>query len=187
MKSINYILKGFGYYGPNDFLTTVFKVFYMEKINWILVFTAVMGTLRTLSKDYLGLDAAVFLAFIFLICAEIWTGTKVSVSIKGERIQSRKMGRMILKIGVYSSILYVLHTFSSKMISPTVLGLGVNPWEWLYYVSFTFIVFQLIVSWLENLGALGYLEAKGLVGIVLRKFNRWFEFDGSKNPDRNEG
>lgn len=187
MKSINYILKGFGYDGPTDFYTTVFKVFYLEKANWVLVFTAVLGTLRTLTKDFLGLDATVFFAFIFLICAEIWSGTKVSVTIKGERVQSRKIGRMILKIGVFASILFVLHTFASKMVAPTVLGLEVNPYEWLYYVVFTGIVFQLIISWLENLAALGYSEARGLVGVILRKFNKWFEFDGSKNPDKNEG
>jgi hypothetical protein len=187
MKSINYILKGFGYENGADFFTTVFKIFYLEKSTLVLILTTILGTIRVFTKDYLGLDALVFVAFMFLIGAEIYSGTSVSIRKKGERIQSRKMGRMLLKIGVFASILFVLHTFSARMVSPTVLGLSVNPYEWLYYVTFTGIVFQLIISWFENLAALGYSEAKGLVGIILRKFNKWFEFDGSKNPDKNEG
>jgi hypothetical protein len=34
------------------------------------------------------------------------------------------------------------------------------------------IVFQLVISYLENLGNLGYKEAKGIAGIVLRRYNK---------------
>lgn len=186
MKTINYLLQGFGYDDTHDLSTTLFKMFYIDKGNILLLLSAVLGTIRLFTENYLGLDIAVFIALIFLVCAEVWTGTKVSVQKKGERIKSRKMGRMIFKIGVFASILYVLHTFSSKMTPPTVLGLEVNPYEWLYFIVFTGIVFQLLISWLENLGALGYSEANGLLGIILRKYNKWFEFDGTKNPDKNE-
>ena len=186
MKKINYVLQGFGYDDSQDFLSTIFKIFYIDKSHILLFLSALLGTFRIFTKDYLGLDFAVFMALIFLIVAEVWTGTKVSVLKKGERIQSRKIGRMLLKIGVFVSILYVLHAFSSNMKSPSVLGLEVNPYEWLYYIVFTGIVFQLLISWLENLASLGYSEANGLVGIILRKYNKWFEFDGTKNPDKNE-
>ncbi|MFA9191120.1 phage holin family protein [Flavobacterium sp. FZUC8N2.13] len=186
MNILDYLLKGFGYENKHDFATTVFKILYVDKSAVLLFLSGCLGTIRLITKDFLGLDAAVFFSLIFLVCAEVWTGTKVSVKIKGDRVQSRKIGRMILKIGVFTSILYVLHSFSSKMECPTVLGLEVNPYEWLYYVVFTSIVFQLVISWLENLAALGYSEARGLIGILLRKYNKWFEFDGTKNPYKNE-
>ena len=69
------------------------------------------------------------------------------------------------------------------MKNPIVLGLEINPFEWLYYVFFTGVIFQLIISYLENLASLGYNEAKGIIGIILRKYNKWFEFDGTKNAD----
>jgi hypothetical protein len=186
VKEINYLLKGFGYDDGQDLFTTLFRIFYVDKASVLLFLSAALGTFRVFTKDFLGLDVAVFMALIFLIIAEVYTGTKASMKKRGERIKSRKMGRMIFKIGVFASILYVLHTFASKMQSPTVLGLEVNPYEWLYYIVFTGIVFQLLISWLENLATLGYSEANGLVGIILRKYNKWFEFDGTKNPDKNE-
>ena len=78
----------------------------------------------------------------------------------------------------------MLHAFSSKMKAPSVLGLDVNPYEGLYSIGFTGVVFQVLISWLENLASLGYSVANGLVGIILRKYNKWFEFDGTKNPDK---
>ena len=80
---------------------------------------------------------------------------------------------MILKIGVYINILFLLHTLASRTKT---LSLGdsfeINPFMWLYYTVFTAIILQLVISYLENLGSLGYKEAKGLVGIILRKYNK---------------
>ena len=111
------------------------------------------------------------------------TGLKVALNKKGERVRSRKIGRMILKIGVYMQILLVLYTFSSKIETKTIFGFEVNPFDWLYYIVLAGIIMQMVISWLENLSALGYNEAKGLHGIILRKFNKWFEFDGTKDGD----
>jgi hypothetical protein len=56
---------------------------------------------------------------------------------------------------------------------PSVFGFEVNPFEWLYYAFFSGIIFQVVLSYLENL-SLGYSEAKGVLGIILRKYNKWF-------------
>lgn len=183
MGQIKYMLKGFGYESVNDFLTTNFKIFYIQNYQLALTFTGILGTIRTFSESYLGLDLLVLSVFVLLIIAETRTGMKVALKKKSQRIQSRKIGRMLLKIGVYIFILFMLYSFSSRMKNPTVLGLEINPFEWLYYVFFTGVIFQLIISYLENLASLGYNEAKGIIGIILRKYNKWFEFDGTKNAD----
>ena len=90
---------------------------------------------------------------------------------------------MILKIGVYVGILFMLFTFANKTKTIDFIGFDVNPLGWLYYAVFVGITFQLVISYFENLGNLGYKEAKGLAGIVLRRFNKWFEFDGEKDGD----
>jgi hypothetical protein len=182
-ERINYVLAAFGYRGVEDFKHTVFKMMYSgEKSMWIKI-SAGLGTFRLVLFDFTGLDVVVFFAFVFLIMAEFQTGLKVALIKKKEKFQSRKFGRMILKISVYVLLIGMLHAFANRFRVPEIYGLEVNPFIWLYYVVFIAIVVQLVVSWLENLGQLGYKESKTLAGIILRRFNKWFEFDGEKDND----
>lgn len=186
MKAVNYILQGFGYLDFNDFQTTLFKVGYMGSNKLFLLFSISsisLGTFRELVKVSTGLDLFFWGAFIFLIIAEWQTGMKVDMLKRGNKFQSRKFGRMLLKIGVYFAILQMLFTFSVQTRTLEFIGFEINPLGWLYYVVIVAIVFQLFISWLENLGNLGYKEAKGIAGIVLRRYNKWFEFDGTKDGD----
>jgi hypothetical protein len=176
MNNLRFMLKGFGFKSIGEFTCSVFKLQAPG-----IAASAALGALRMFIKGYTGLDFVVFLAFVVLIIAEFQTGLKVSMQVKGERFKSRKFGRMILKIGTYVMIISVLHAFASKMSMPVILGFDINPFMWLYYTVFMAVVFQLFISWMENLGCLGYKETKTIAGFVLRKFNKWFEFDGTKD------
>jgi hypothetical protein len=176
MKRIKYLLNGFGFQSVSDLRGSLLKIDLPG-----LSFSAALAAIRLTINHTTGLDAMVFLAFVLLIAAEFQTGIKVSMKIKGERFKSRKFGRMILKIGIYILIIILLNSFSSNIKTPVVLGFDINPFQWLYYTVFMAIVFQLFISWMENLGCLGYKETKTIAGFVLRKFNKWFEFDGTKD------
>lgn len=182
MKNLNYLLQGFGYVDAHDFVTTIIKTTTPKMIVAMSFTSLTLGTIREFIEVNLGLDIVVLGVFVFLIVAEWQTGMKVSVR-KGNKIKSRKIGRMILKIGVYITILFMLYTFAEKTKSIEFQGFEINPMGWLYYAVFVGITFQLVISYFENLGNLGYKEAKGLAGIVLRRFNKWFEFDGEKDGD----
>ena len=177
-------MQGFGYFDSYDFYTTLFKV-NSVKLTILTGITSVsLGSIRMTIEECIGLDVLVLGCFVWLILAEWQTGLKVARLKKNEKFQSRKFGRMILKIGVYINILFLLHTFASRIKTLTFGEMfEVNPFMWLYYTVFTAIMLQLVISYLENLGSLGYKEAKGLVGIILRKYNKWFEFDGQKDAD----
>jgi len=183
MKNIDYILKGFGYENLTDFKTTVFKLYYFNCATCLSVLAGIAGSVRMFLEKSLGLDILVTGVFVLLIIFEMQTGIKASVIKHNQKIKSRKVGRMLLKIGVYICILFMLHTLASRMKFPSIYELNLNPFMWLYYTVFIGIVFQLFISYLENLSTLGYAEARGLVGIVLRKYNKWFEFDGTKDAD----
>lgn len=183
MKLLNYILQGFGYIDWHDFQTTIFKAYYIGNVKLWITLSFSLGTFRELVKVSTGLDVLFWGAFIFLIIAEWQTGMKVDMFKRGKKFQSRKFGRMLLKIGVYFSILQMLFTFSTQTKTIDFAGFEVNPLGWLYYVVLVAIIFQLVISWLENLGNLGYKEARGIAGIVLRKYDKWFEFDGTKDGD----
>ena len=183
MKAVNYILQGFGYLDLQDFQTTIFKAWYIGNIKLWITLSISLGTFRELVKVSTGLDILFWAAFIFLIIAEWQTGMKVDMLKRGNKFQSRKFGRMLLKIGVYFAILQMLFTFSTQTKTIDFVGFEINPLGWLYYVVLVALVFHLFISWLENLGNLGYKEARGIAGIVLRKYDKWFEFDGTKDGD----
>lgn len=184
MKTINYILQGFGYHNAQDFYSTVFKFAYLSDMKIFISTSLILGTIREFTIVSTGLDIVFWCAFLFLIIAEWQTGLKVDIIKRGQKFQSRKFGRMILKIFVYITIISVLHNLAENTKRVVIEDFELNPFGWLYYVVVVAITFQLVISWFENLGNLGYKEAKGLSGVVLRKYNKWFEFEGQKNGDK---
>lgn len=184
-KTFDYLVQGFGYLDGYDLLTSLNKMSTIKLTMFAAITSISLGTIRAMIENAIGLDIVVIGGFVWLILAEWQTGLKVARTVKNEKFQSRKFGRMILKIAVYINILVLLHAFATRTKT---LSLGdffeVNPLAWLYYTVFIAIMLQLLISYLENLAALGYKEAKGLVGIILRKYNKWFEFDGEKDGDK---
>ena len=179
IKDIEYLLDGFGFVSARDFMVSTFKLMYIDNTKLLVFLSAVLGMVVKLT----GMEAPVMAAFVLLVCAEFWTGIKVARKVKGEKIKSRKLGRMFLKIGVYMFILGIIHTFATFIKIPEVMGFPLNPFVWLYYAVLVGIIFQFIVSYLENLGLLGYQATKTLAGTALRKLNEYFEVDGTKNND----
>lgn len=181
---LTYLIQGFGFKNIPDFIESTFTVAVNPVFKKTVITTSmILATLMTWIEQVTGLHFFVILAFIYLICAEFQTGLKVAVLRKGEKFKSRKFGRMIAKIGVYVMIILTLNQLSSHLDAPVMFGLSINPFVWLYYTVFIMIVFQLVISYLENLSALGYKEMKGILGFLLRKYNKWFEFDGTKDGD----
>ena len=187
MKHFKYILNGFGYESTRDYLNACAGSFInSNKVELKLFFIAIASFIRLFMHNYIGIDVPVFFAFVFLISAEFYTGIKVSVKIEKKKIKSRPIGRMLLKIGTYVMILGIINVFAKSIVVPEVFGIPLNPFSLLWYAVFVGIIVQLIISWFENLGCLGYKETKTLAGFILRKYNKWFEFDGSKNNSLNE-
>lgn len=182
----NYLLQGFGYRTIHDFMTTVFKGFYLFDLKIYLAVSIGLGTIREFIVVSSGLDIVFWIAFVFLILAEWQTGIKVDLIKRNKKFESRKFGRMILKISVYISIFVMLNQFALSTKKLVFEGFELNPFGWLFYVVVTAITFQILISYLENLGNLGYREAKGIAGIVLKKYDKWFEFSGESNGDKIE-
>jgi hypothetical protein len=181
LELINFIFKGFGFVNVSDFYYSTFKVVsspaFLKKTAAV---STVLATLFTWVEQSTGLDILVVAVFLWLIIAEFQTGLKADIIKRGERFKSRKFGRMLLKCAVYVILLSALHILAERFDIPPVFGIDINPFMWVYYFFFVAIVLQLLISYLENLSVLGYSEVRGLRGALLRKFNKWFEFDGTK-------
>lgn len=173
MTKLNYILQGFGFRDFKDLLHSSFgHTFSMPFIKIDVIMSLLFATIHFL----FGFNHLFLTAFVILLIFEWITGTAASYRRK-EKHESRKIGRMLLKICVYLVIIYILHTFSANADFPTLGEFEFDPFHWLYWVVLIAIIWQLIVSLLENLDSLGFKFAKVLLRIINKKFYKTFDID----------
>ena len=169
MRTVNYILEGFGFLNYADFKKSAFGYMDSDKI---LLSSGIVGGLSALADgihNVFGINHTFFIAYAVLIIFEWLTGVAASTK-KGELHSSRKLGRMLLKISVYSVPIYLFNTFSKNFQFPEIAGFEFDPFAWLYYVVLVVIIWQLFVSLLENLASLKYKYASVLLKIINKKF-----------------
>jgi phage-related holin len=178
MRIINYFFKGFGFMSLDDFLKSAFGFIYTStsiiKIDLILafIFSAV--------SFLFGFNHLFLIAYVVLLVSEWYTGVQASLK-RGERHESRKFGRMILKIATYLVPIYILNTFAKNSDFIKIMQLEIDPFSWLYWAVLLGIIWQLLVSLLENLDSLGVRYAKTLIRIINKRFYKQFELDDTDN------
>lgn len=165
MKIWSYILEGFGFANSLDFNKSL-TGYVNEKIVYSI---ALISGFASLSESIFGVNAIFMTAYALLIIFETLTGIQASKK-RGEKLESRKMGRMILKLGVYSSIIILLNLFKDNVSFPVMMDFELNPFNWLYWTTLLVIIWQLLISLLENLDDLNFRFAKVLLQIINKKF-----------------
>ncbi|WP_027391775.1 phage holin family protein [Aquimarina latercula] len=170
MKTLNYILQGFGFINYADFKTSSFG-FMSDKI---INLAAIGAVITSITTEIFGITPFFSIAYVVLIIFEWQTGLRASLK-RGEKHESRKLGRMILKVATYTIPVYVLNTFQKEVVFPSVLGYEIDPFVWLYWTVLLVIIWQLLVSLLENLDALGYRYASTLLKIINKQFYKHFD------------
>ncbi len=177
MKTVNYYLQGFGFVSTKDYIASTFGYMASAKaITWSSYFALA----STFLQDYLGFGLMVFSAFVALNIFEFRTGIKASKKL-GKPILSRKMGRMFLKVGTYLAIIWMLHSFKKGFDFPKIMEFELNPFPILYWAFIAGIIYQLFKSLLENMNTLGWKEAGGALGFVMKKLNTIFEDESNSS------
>lgn len=173
ISTANFCSQGLGYDSIKEMSESLFHV---SSIKNIFIAGASLGSVAALTEEYLGVSFIVYIFFMLLIIAEIWTGILASRK-RGIKIQSRKGGRMIVKMGIYTLIIGGLYQLSLGIKAPEIpiLSIEVNIWTWVYYISLNMIIFQLLISVLENLSDMGYKETSKIVSVLNRLLSKWFE------------
>lgn len=178
MKIINYILDGFGFKNFDEFNTSTFGFLNSSVIKWDII----LGTLISSVSFLFGFNHLFLFAFAVLLVFEWFTGVKASLK-RGENHSSRKFGRMLLKIATYLTPIYILNTFAANSNFPVIMGYEIDPFLWLYWVYLLGVIWQLLVSLLENYKCLGYKWADVLLKIINKKFYNQFDLkDDNQNP-----
>lgn len=172
-EHLNFQWNAYGFKDSVDFLESTF---HMSAIKMILLSSITLGTVALKFEAIMGIVPIVYAVFVILIFLEFGTGIKASLK-AGKKIQSRKWGRMIVKISVYSMMLGFINILSVHVGNINLKVIQINIYEWLYYIVFNMIVIQLIMSIFENLTKLGYKETSRVFRVVAKRFEKWFELD----------
>lgn len=178
---MKYYLQGFGFKDVSDLKGSLLIV--PTPLSAILA--SIVGVLNILFGWITVADIAGGVLLFILICAETHSGILAAKKERGEKFRSRPAGRMILKVGIYLFILFIIRAFAEVINPPSVLGYDLNPFLWLYFTVFCWIVVQFLGSFAENLAALGYKEASGLLGIFTRFMSKYVDVDRKKGDESN--
>lgn len=173
------LLKSLGFDSVQDFVHSTFRLLESDNYKAWSVASAIGGLITFLT----GLKSYVLFFFVVLIIFEFWTGLRVSMKIRKQKIQSRKMWRMFIKICIYVFLLTIINGLSKQVDVPKIGGFEMNPLVWLYYAVFVGIIFQLVVSVLENLANLGYKETSKLIGPIIRKTSSFIDYDNKQREE----
>ncbi len=165
MKIINYYLQGFGFASGKEYIASTFGFMASSKV---ITWSGLVALASTFLQDYLGFSFMVFSAFVALNIFEFSTGVKASKK-RGEKVESRKMGRMFLKVGTYITIIWMLHSFKNGFDFPEILEFELNPFPILYWAFIAGVIYQLFKSLLENMNALGWKEAGGALARIIHQ------------------
>ena len=174
MRMINYFLKGFGFVSLHEFLKSAFGFIYTSTP--IIKIDIVLALIFSTVSFLFGFNHLFLIAYVVLLISEWYTGVQASLK-RGERHESRKFGRMILKIATYLVPIYILNTFAKNADFIKIVDIELDPFAWLYWAVLLGIIWQLLVSLLENLDSLGVRYAKTLIRIINKKFYKQFELD----------
>lgn len=164
MKTINFILDGFGFKNWLDFKVSTFGFVALKTTK----IASILASIMVFIQDTFGFSHKFLIAYVILIVGEWSTGVLASYK-KGQLHESRKLGRMLLKIAVYSLIIYIPNTFQKEAHFPEVFGYEIDPFIWLYWIVLFVIIWQLLISVLENLSTLGFKFAEVLLKVINKK------------------
>ena len=180
IKILEFILAAFGFSNWYEFKESTFGFIMSLKI---ISLSALFATVSTVINDVFGFSHLFLVAYILLLIFEYLTGVIASIKRK-EKHESRKLGRMLLKIAVYLVPIYILNTFQKEVEFPSIADYEIDPFKWLYWTVVLVIVWQLIVSLLENMEQLNFKYAGILLKIINRRFYKKFELEEEEKKSK---
>lgn len=177
MKKILFLAQqqweGFGYEGFADFWHSSF---HPKSLHVVSLISGWLAFLAVPFEEWIGMKPIVYLAFITLGVIEFITGIKAAIK-ERKKIKSRKISRMIIKLGTYTVLIALMNIFKNHLEIPSVAGIEVDIYSWIYYAIVNLVVIQLLISVLENFGRLGFAETNMITKFLYAKLRQWFDVD----------
>jgi hypothetical protein len=172
MKNLlNIFIKDFGFGSLSELYKSSFGLALKKPV---LLFSLSLASLGSMCEDFIGLDPLVYSSFIILLFLEFFTGIKASIK-EGVKLQSKRFGRVILKLMIYTIIIGIINIFSTRIEVPKAFGFSVNIYSLIYYAVLNLIIIQLILSVFENLSRLGFEETNKIYKAISKLLKKYLD------------
>lgn len=177
MKTTTFLIQAFGFCNFEDLRHSAFGFAMNKEVMAGGSIVAFFATIADSIQPVFGVEWFFLIAYVGLVILEWITGVLASLR-RGEKHQSRKLGRMAFKVFIYCVLIILLHQMTRIEFPSSVAWLdAVNPFKWLYWLMVLIIIWQLWVSVLENLDSLGFRFAKVALKVINRKFEKNLKID----------
>jgi len=173
LKSLDIFISEFGFPSCKNFISSTFGFCLNKKAFVLSVF---LSGFSMFIEKYIGLTSLVFTSFIILLFLEFITGIKASLR-EGKKIESRKFGRVILKLVIYTLIIGIINSFRVGINVPVLFNKEINIYSAIHFVTINLILLQLLISVFENLSRLGFEESNKIFRILKKITDKYINFD----------
>lgn len=177
LKSLDIFISEFGFPSCKNFITSTFGFCLNKKAFVLSVF---LSGFSMFIEKYIGLTSLVFTSFVTLLFLEFITGIKASLK-EGKKIESRKFGRVILKLVIYTLIIGIINSFKNDIIVPVIFNQQINIYSAIHFITINLILIQLLISLFENLSRLGFEESNKIFRVLKKIAAKYINLDKKEN------
>ena len=167
---LSLLTEQFGFDNLHDFSTSLIH----RHLLWITI--PVVGLGIYVEKAF-GLSVVTMGAFICLLSIELITGI-VASRIKGKKIQSKKFGRFGLKLFVWISLFFIVHSLQ-RQYEGEAIGYF---YGWLHAFIVGYVTMEYVISVLENLAVISGKQNSIMVKLLRKKWMKWLDTGDVEEP-----
>ena len=160
------LLKTFDWHSINDFALSLMPSC-RYRINVVLL---ILSTVWVSIDKVFGLDSAAFIALLIVFVTELISGVTAS-RIRKEQFSSMKLSRFSLKVACYLVLIGVSYTMAASFRGHKD-ELAAIYFDWLHIFLTVQIVFENIVSILENVACIGGKDKSAIIEKIVTKVNQ---------------
>lgn len=165
MTNYQKIIESFGFKQHGDLLNSLFPSIKYQ----ILGFTITLSAISSFANKLFGLEALTILAFVFMLMMEFASGI-IASKIKGKRIESRLMGRFLVKVFLWLTCLFFIHTLQMDYEAKSKLIAG--SLQWLHSGLMIYVSLEYLISILENIAVISGKSNDVLIKYIRKKINQ---------------
>lgn len=141
----NYVVTNFGFKNLNEFYSSTIHT-------QLTILTIPISLIGSIIEDNTGLSYITLISFGVLILMEFLTGIYAS-KIKNIPIESRRFSRFGLKLLVWLSLIFIIHSLKMEYMGKTDITslMAYGLFSWLHGALYVYVNLEYLISVLENL------------------------------------
>lgn len=165
---LHWLCGTYGFENGKEFLLSVCPSFKYDIQSVTIPLSIVTGIITSI----LGIGPILAFAMFIAILVETWTGIKASLAKRKESFDSFKFSRCVIKICVWLTIIFIVHSFSMDCAAHTgwMYALGSYFFDFVKLAVLTYFLVEYMTSILENLSV---IDGKPKDALITAIKERW--------------